>query len=114
MGDDPFEVKAGLKLVPTFADFMSERYMPFVQGYKRSWMSDDSYLRNHLLPAFGKKHLDEISKHDVSAFHHGMRAKGYALGTCIDACPITLRHESGSALGGSWHQGKPDERCIVI
>lgn len=97
MGGDPFATKAELKLVPTFANFMTERYMPFVKGYKRSWRSDDSYLRNHLLPAFGKKHLDEITKHDVIQFHHGMRAKNYALGTC-NRCLILLRYAMNLAV----------------
>ncbi|MBU6993423.1 integrase arm-type DNA-binding domain-containing protein [Ferrovum myxofaciens] len=78
MGEDPMAIKTELKLTPTFANFMADRYMPFVKGYKRSWQADDSYLRNHLLPAFGKKYLDEITKHDVIQFHHGMRTKGYA------------------------------------
>jgi integrase len=86
-----------MRAVPTFAEFAAERYMPFVRGYKRSWMSDDSYLRNHLLPALGKKHLDEISKHDVIAFHQGTRAKGYALGTC-NRCLILLRYALNLAV----------------
>jgi len=97
MGQDPSEAKAELRLVPTFADFMAERYMPFVKGYKRSWMSDDSYLRNHLLPAFGKRHLDEITKHDVIAFHHGIKAKGKAVGTC-NRCLIMLRYAMNLAV----------------
>lgn len=97
LGQDPAAKKAGLRLVPTFADFSAESYMPYAKGYKRSWDSDDSYLRNHLLPVFGKKHLDEISKHDVIAFHHGMRAKGYALGTC-NRCLILLRYMMNLAV----------------
>jgi hypothetical protein len=91
LGEDPAEQRAALRAVPTFAEFADQRYMPFVKGYKRSWKSDDSYLRHHLLPAFGKKHLDEITKRDVIAFHHGMRAKGYAVGTC-NRCLILLRY----------------------
>ena len=56
IGIDPAGEKAMMRSVPTFAEFMAERYMPFVKGYKRSWNSDDSYLRNHLLPALGKMH----------------------------------------------------------
>lgn len=97
MGTDPVQEKATLRAVPTFANFMADRYMPFVKGYKRSWVSDDSYLRNHLLPALGKKHLDEIGKHDVIAFHHGMKAKGYALGTC-NRCLIMLRYALNLAV----------------
>lgn len=97
LGTDPSEERANTRQVPTFADFMADRYMPFVKGYKRSWCSDDSYLRNHLLPIFGKKHLDEITKHDVIAFHHGMRAKDYALGTC-NRCLILLRYAMNLAV----------------
>ena len=97
LGADPSEEKAVLKAVPTFADFIADRYMPFVKGYKKSWQSDDCYLRHHLLPAFGKKHLDEITKHDVIAFHHGMRAKGYALGTC-NRCLILMRYAMNLAV----------------
>jgi len=71
--------------------------MPFVKGYKRSWKSDDSYNRNHLLPSFGKKHLDEITKHDVIAFQQKMRSKGLALGTC-NRCLIQLRYALNLAV----------------
>lgn len=97
MGTDPCNQKASVKLTPTFAEFIEQRYMPFVKGYKRSWMSDDSYLRNHLLPALGNKHLDEITKHDVILFHHGMRAKSYAVGTC-NRCLILLRYAMNLAV----------------
>jgi integrase len=97
LGNDPSTQKAVLRAVPTFADFIAERYLPFVKGYKKSWNSDVSYLRNHLLPAFGKKHLDQITKHDVIALHHGMRAKGYALGTA-NRCLILLRYAMNLAV----------------
>ena len=97
LGEDPGQERAELRKVPTFAEFMADRYMPFVKGYKKSWQSDDCYLRHHLLPAFGKKHLDEITKHDVIVFHHGMRTKGYALGTC-NRCLILLRYAMNLAV----------------
>ena len=97
IGNDPASEKKTLRSTPTFADFMSDRYMPFVKGYKKSWNSDDSYLRNHLLPVFGKKHLDEITKHDVIAFHHGIKAKGLALGTA-NRCLILLRYAMNLAV----------------
>lgn len=49
------------------------------------------------MPALGKKHLDEISKHDVIALHQGTRAKGYALGTC-NRCLILLRYALNLAV----------------
>jgi integrase len=81
LGENPAQERETRRLIPTLAEFASERYMPFVKGYKISWDSDDSYLRNHLLPKFGALHLDEIKQEAVIEFHHGMRAK-YALATC--------------------------------
>ncbi len=97
MGEDPFATKSTLRTVPTFSQFMAERYMPFAKGYKRSWGCDDSLLRNHLLPALGKKYLDEITKHDVVLFHHGMRGRGYAAGTC-NRCLVLLRYAMNLAI----------------
>ncbi|OIQ72914.1 tyrosine recombinase XerC [mine drainage metagenome] len=97
MGEDPTATKTILRQVPTFAKFIAERYLPFIMGYKRSWKSDESYLKTNLLPAFGKKHLDQITKHDVIQFHHGMMAKGYAAGTC-NRCLILLRYIMNLAI----------------
>ncbi|VVO30189.1 site-specific integrase [Pseudomonas fluorescens] len=78
LGNDPLDAKKVLKQVPTFAVFVQERYMPFIKGYKRSWHIDESLLRNHLLPVFGKLYLDEITKDDVTALHLKRRATGGA------------------------------------
>jgi integrase len=81
LGDSPAETKAALKKVPTLSEFATSRYLPYVKGYKRSWDTDDSVLRNHILPEFGSLHLDDITQQSIIAFHHGMRAKGYAPAT---------------------------------
>lgn len=81
LGGDPSADKAVLKQVPTFASFALERYLPFAKGYKRSWKTDESLLRNHLLPCFGTQYLDSISKNDIITMHHGRRAAGAAPGS---------------------------------
>ncbi len=81
LGESPSEERKTKRLIPTLAEFATDRYMPFVKGYKKSWISDQSYLKNHLLPKFGSRHLDEISQSSLIEFHHGMRAKGYAAAT---------------------------------
>lgn len=65
MGEDPFETRQLMKKVPTFAEFVEGEYMPHVKVYKRSWQTDESLLRNHLLPVLGKLHLDEIRRHHL-------------------------------------------------
>jgi integrase len=68
MGIDPFEKKAELKKVPKLCDFIADRYLPYVKSYKRSWITDESLLRNHILPNFGHFYLDEVTKKDVIQF----------------------------------------------
>ncbi|MFG6573898.1 tyrosine-type recombinase/integrase [Sulfitobacter sp. 1A13353] len=68
MGEDPNAEKALRRQVPTFSDFAMERYLPYAKSYKRSWDTDESILRVHLIPAFGSKCLDEITKNDVIKF----------------------------------------------
>lgn len=81
LGESPSDIRKIKRSIPTLKEFAQHHYMPFVKGYKRSWDSDDSYLRNHLLPRFGHLHLDEIKQQAVIEFHHGMKSAGYALAT---------------------------------
>ena len=82
IGNDPKAQRKEAAETPTFAEFIEQRYLPYVKGYKKSWNSDVSYLHNQILPVLGKKYLDEITKKDIIDFHHGLRAKGYKPGTC--------------------------------
>ena len=82
MGSDPKAQRKEAAETPTFAEFIEQRYLPFVKGYKKAWNSDVSYLNNQILPVLGKKYLDEITKKDIIDFHHGLKAKGYKPGTC--------------------------------
>lgn len=78
LGHDPLVEKAGLRKMPTFSEFALQRYLPYVQGYKRSWRLDESLLHNHLLPRFGSKYLDQVGREDIIALHQGYRARGAA------------------------------------
>ncbi len=75
----------------TLEEFTRERYLPFIKGYKKSWPADDSYLRHHILPVLGKRHLDVISQQEVIELHHGMRDRGYALASA-NRVVILLRY----------------------
>jgi len=81
MGVDPYEQKNNAKLVPTFAKFIDDQYLPFVKGYKRSWETDWSLLRCHLLPRFGTRYLDEIVRQDIVKMHHDRLSEGAAPGS---------------------------------
>lgn len=81
MGHDPCEIKVQTKAIPTFANFIHQQYIPFVKTYKRSWSSDISLLKNHLLPRFSHKYLDEITRQDIVKMHYERRASGAAAGS---------------------------------
>ena len=69
MGEDPFDKKKELKDVPTVRQFVDESYLPHAKSYKRSWGTDFSLLKNHILPALGHLHLDEVKRrHLVDLF----------------------------------------------
>lgn len=67
MGVDPFELRRILQSVPLFGEFVVDSYMPHIKGYKRSWDTDESILRNHVLPKLGKLPLDQVRQHHVRA-----------------------------------------------
>jgi hypothetical protein len=97
LGHDPGQERIALRSVPTFAEFIAERYLPFIKGYKRAWRTDESLLRNHLLPVLGGRHLDEITKLDIVAIHHGRRAAGAAPGSA-NRLLVLLRYGFNLAL----------------
>lgn len=82
LGDSPSDERKVKRMVPTLDEFFEKRYMPFIKGYKKSWSSDESYYRNHLLSRFGNLHLDQISQQSIIEHHHALRAAGYAAATC--------------------------------
>ena len=91
LGGSPSDERKAKRLIPTIAEFAAERYMPFAKGYKKSWTLDDSYLRNHILPQFGHRHLDQITLLEVITFHQAKRDAGFALATC-NRSVIILRY----------------------
>lgn len=81
LGADPREAKQALRRVPTLTQFVFDSYLPHVKGYKRSWTTDETMLRLHVLPQLGKMYLDQVSPSDVGNLLSLMRSEDYASGT---------------------------------
>jgi integrase len=81
LGEGPDGSSRLLKTVPTVSQFIHDRYLPFVAGYKRSWTCDRGLLKNHIEPIWGKKYLDQITKADVIGLMAAQR-KTHAPGSC--------------------------------
>jgi integrase len=59
--------------VPTYSDFMLKKYLPYATLHKRSWKKDASLLKCHLLPEFGTKRLNQITRERAQLFHAKLR-----------------------------------------
>jgi integrase len=81
LGDNPQARRQELRSIPTLNEFVSEKYLPFVKTYKRSWNTDETVLRIHVLPALGRMALDEITAEHIIALVARMQEDGYAAGT---------------------------------
>ena len=53
----------------TLNQFYHEYYLPFIQKHVKSWKSNDSMMRIHILPLFGKFKMNEIKKHEIMKAH---------------------------------------------
>jgi integrase len=91
LGIDPADEKATQKSTPNFGDFIADQYLPYVKTYKRSWETDVSILKNHLLPRFTKKYLDEISRADITKLLNERVAEGAKPGT-VNRSLIMMRY----------------------
>lgn len=96
MGIDPAADKELHRQVPLVYEFIRDRYLPFVKGYKRSWKCDEGLLRNHIEPIWGKQYLDKITKSDVIALMVEHRTT-HAPGSC-NRLLILLRYVFSCAL----------------
>jgi integrase len=81
LGTDPQDERQELRTIPNLRDFVQDQYVPFVMNSKRSWRTDETILRIHILPALGKRHLDEISNRDIAELLKRLRQDGYSSGT---------------------------------
>jgi integrase len=99
IGTDPQERRAELRAIPTLAELVRDRYLPHVKSYKRSWCTDETVLRVHILPVLGSQYVDLIRAESIAAIVEKMREQGYASGT-TNRIVIVLRHIFN--LGRKW------------
>jgi integrase len=81
LGNDPQGQRELLRKIPTLAEFVRDSYLPFARNAKRSWRTDDTVLRLHILPKLGRLALDEISSQNIGEIVRRMQDNGYASGT---------------------------------
>lgn len=90
VGRNPAEERKELRQVPTVAE-LAVRYLDYARTYKRSADIDERYLRLHLLPRFGKLHLDQLDQTEVMEWLASKVAEGYAQAT-VNRWQVILSH----------------------
>jgi len=53
----------------TLLDFYHAYYLPYIQKHVKSWKSNDSMMRIHILPLFGGHTMSDIKKHEIMKAH---------------------------------------------
>jgi integrase len=91
LGGDPQQAREVRRSIPTLQWFIDQRYLPFVKGYKRSWKTDETVLRVHVLPELGRYFLDEIRPEFIIGITNRMRSEEYAPGT-VARIIVVLRY----------------------
>lgn len=84
-GADPAATRAEDRATSTLAEF-AERYLTEHAAVKKKPLSeaaDKCNLRNHILPAFGRLKLTDITRADVARFHQAMKDKPGAANRCL-------------------------------
>jgi integrase len=90
VGENPAEERHVARRIPTVNE-LAKRYLEWVSTYKRSADIDERYLRLHLLPKFGKLHLDQLDQTTILEWMAEKVAAGYAQGT-VNRWQIILGH----------------------
>ena len=85
---------------PTILHFYTQQYLPYVKSYKRSWDTDETMIRNHLVPALGDRAMGSLIPPDIARVVEAMRSRDYAAGT-INRVLVLLRY--GYTLALRWH-----------
>ena len=67
MGTDVAAEREQIRTAPTVAEFFNSSYLPYIKSYKRSWSTDDSVFRNHVLPVIGSEYIDAVTSAHITA-----------------------------------------------
>ncbi|NML06532.1 site-specific integrase [Sphingomonas sp. G-3-2-10] len=90
VGQNPAEERKANRRIPTVSE-LSERYLEYAKTYKRSHDIDERYLRIHVVPRFGKLHLNQLDQTEIMDWLNGKVAAGYAQAT-VNRWQVILSH----------------------
>jgi len=81
LGADPQNKREELRTIPTLSEFVRDAYLPFAKNAKRSWRTDETLLRLHILKKLGRFPLDQITTQQIADILKRLQDAGYSSGT---------------------------------
>ena len=81
IGFDPKAIQNKAKATPTFKDFVTNQYLPFVQTYKRSWQQDKTFIDQRMMRLWGNKKMSEFCTRDLILFQNSLAQSHLQPGT---------------------------------
>jgi integrase len=97
LGADPRGDRRIKSAMPTLTSFMEDYYFPYVRPRKRTAHKDEELFRLRLKKAFGDQKLNQITRHQIQAFHTAVREEGLAPASCDHYLKL-LRHSRNLAV----------------
>ena len=94
LGADP---RGEEKAIPTYAEFFTEHYLPYVKPRKRSWGKDEEMFRLRINKVFGRQRLNQITRHKIQSFHTSLKDEGLSASTCNHYVKL-LKHSLNLAI----------------
>lgn len=98
LGGDPAKARADVKAVPLYVD-LAVQHMTDAKLTARSYSTMEGYVRNHLIPRWGKVRLTDIDPRAVAQWLADKRAAGMAPATVLKLKMILSR---SFELGQRW------------
>jgi hypothetical protein len=80
-------------------EFLQLQYLPYVRSYKKSWKSDESMIRVHIIPLVGHLVMAKVTALQIAGFIEEMKHKELAPGT-INRALVLLQY--AFKLGQRW------------
>lgn len=98
IGNDPAAEKAERKAVPIYAD-LAAMHMADAKLHQRSFSTTEAYVKNHLIPRFGRVRLTDIDGRAIAHWLASKRETGLSAGTVEKMRAIMSR---SFELGAQW------------
>lgn len=88
MNGDPAKEREELRAIPTYAE-LAKQHLDHAKTYQKAYENTERIVRIHLLPRWGKVHVDEITQQKIAAWLAEKRGEGLAAAT-IEKIRVTL------------------------